>query len=377
MFSIDLRWAGFGLFLLLMVLPLVAVWWDRRSITRRVAPAGAEGLGEVLERAPFGWLMLVGARGYRYANPYARRLLDLSDPTGTLPETQWSALLAADRLDARERSTGTGCYRTTALSPERTVRWWVAPCGERDVAFLLDVTAQKQTEQAATYLLSGLSHELRTPLAAIMTHLEVLYLPDVPEETREQSLRLLKSETKRMARLINLMLALGRLETSTEIEQRPVDLLDLVERALAHAGPQAEEKGLTISLQADTPLPLVRGDADRLMQVFLNLLDNVVKHCRPGDRAEVSLQVVSEGLACVVRDTGPGIPEKHLSHITRRFYRAVPQSVEGSGLGLALVEEIVRRHDSRLEIESRTGGQAHGTRVRLVLPVFDETGRGA
>jgi signal transduction histidine kinase len=108
------------------------------------------------------------------------------------------------------------------------------------------------------------------------------------------------------------------------------------------------------------------------MQVFLNLLDNVAKHCRPGDRAVVSLERAEEGVACAVRDTGPGIPAEHLPHISRRFYRAAPQAVEGSGLGLALVEEILHRHGSRLEIESRTEGDETGTCVRFVLPVLPE-----
>ena len=205
-----------------------------------------------------------------------------------------------------------------------------------------------------------------------MTHLEILRLPDVSEEIRRQSLHLLQVETKRMARLINQMLELGRLETSAEIERRPVDILALVEQAIAQSAPQAEERGITLSLQADTPLPLVVGQEDRLLQVFLNLLDNGIKYSRPGDRVTVSLGQAEEGVACVVRDTGPGIPAEHLPHVTRRFYRAAPQKIEGSGLGLALVEEILRRHQSHLEIESHTQGEETGTWVRFVLPVLPE-----
>jgi two-component system phosphate regulon sensor histidine kinase PhoR len=170
------------------------------------------------------------------------------------------------------------------------------------------------------------------------------------------------------------MLELGRLETATEIERRAVNLLALVEQAVACTAPQAEERKITISLQADAPLSPVVGDADRLMQVFLNLLDNAVKYSRPGDRTFVSLRQVEQGVECSVRDSGPGIPAEHLPHVTRRFYRAAPQAVEGSGLGLALVEEILRRHDSRLEIESRTEGEDTGTCVRFVLPVLPEEG---
>ncbi len=114
------------------------------------------------------------------------------------------------------------------------------------------------------------------------------------------------------------------------------------------------------------------GAADRLHQVFLNLLENALLYCRPGDRVTISLRRTPKGVECVVCDTGPGIPAEHLPHITRPFYRAAPQAVPGSGLGLAIVEEVLRRHGSRLEIESRTEGPERGTQVRFVLPA--ETG---
>jgi len=175
-----------------------------------------------------------------------------------------------------------------------------------------------------------------------------------------------------MARLVNDMLELGRLETSAEIERRAVDLLTVVEQAIAQIAPQAEEREIAVSLEADAPLPLVLGNADRLKQVFLNLLNNAVTYSRPGDRVMVSLRLEREGIACAVSDTGPGIPAEHLPHVTRRFYRAVPKGEGGSGLGLALVKEILRRHQSRLEIESQTEGEETGTCVRFVLPVLPE-----
>jgi len=258
------------------------------------------------------------------------------------------------------------------------VRWWVIPgvdlstgSGQRLTAvFLLDVTTQQRAERAARSLISDLSHELRTPIATILTHLEVLSLPNISEEIGQQSLRLLKEESRRMARLVNDMLEFGRLETSAEIESRPVDLLALVEEAIDQIVPQAEEREIALSLEADTPLPLVVGDADQLRRVFLNLLDNAVKFSRPGDRVIVPLRQGEQGIECAVCDSGPGIPPEHLPHVTRRFYRVEPEKTEGSGLGLALVEEILRRHQSHLEIESRTEGEETGTCVRFVLPVL-------
>ncbi len=242
------------------------------------------------------------------------------------------------------------------------------------MVFLLDMTAPHQAEQAARFLLSDLSHELRTPLATLLTHLEVLRLPHIPDETRQQSISLMYVEAKRMARLVHDMLELGRLEASADIEHRPVDLLAVVEAALAQVQPQAEARQIALSLQADTPLPLVVGDPDLLKQVFLNLLDNAIKYSRPGDRAVVSLRPdpAGERVICAVCDSGPGIPAEHLPHVTRRFYRVAPHEIEGSGLGLTIVAEILRRHRSRLEIESRTEGAETGTCARFVLPALPE-----
>jgi len=373
MLFFDLRWVIFGLLLAVSAIVLLTVRlarWRRKD--RRASPLTPEGVHTILERASFGWLMLDGPRFYRYANPYARRLLALTSPDGPLPEAAWVPLLEEDRGAARGEVGAVGRYRSVSLPSDRVIRWWVTPWNEMDVVVVMEATAQHRAEQAASYLFSALSHELRTPIGTILTHLEILLLPDISEEIRQQSLHLLQMETRRMARLINQMLELGRLETSAEIERRPVDLLALVEQAIAQSAPQAEGRDIALSLQAQTPLPLVVGQEDRLLQVFLNLLDNGIKYSRPGDRVIVSLGRVEEGVECVVCDTGPGIPAEHLPHVSRRFYRAVPRKIEGSGLGLALVEEILRRHQSRLEIESRAVGEETGTRVYFVLPVLPE-----
>jgi len=371
MLFLDLRWVLFGCLLAVTVAALLTVWLGRwRRERQELALLDPAGVRAVLERASFGWLTLDGPRTSRYANPCARRLLGLTSPNGPLPDMAWVPLLEQDRETARREAAALGRYRSVSLPSDRTVRWWVTPWQDLDVVIVMEATAQHRAEQAASYMLSSLSHELRTPIGTILTHLEILHLPDVSDEIRQQSLHLLQVETKRMARLINQMLELGRLETSAETERRPVDLMALVEQAIAQSAPQAEERGITLSLQADAPLSLVVGQEDRLLQVFLNLLDNSIKYSRPGDRAVVSLERTGEGIACLVRDTGPGIPAEHLPHVTRRFYRAAPQKIEGSGLGLALVEEILRRHQSHLEIESHTAGKDTGTWARFVLPIL-------
>ncbi len=379
--TLELRGLLFALLVALIAAVNIGAWLARRRRGRWGALIDLPDLGEVdpgLEQAPIGLLVLQGARAYRYANRYARRLLGLAAPAGHLPEVPWSQLMEEDRLAMRQGGVAAGRYRTLPLPtgsagpaepPSQFVRWWVAPVAGQDLAVLWDLTPQQRAEEAGRSLVNDLSHELRTPLATMLTHLEVLSLPSISADTRNQSIGLLKAEAHRMARLVHQLLELGRLETSAELEQRPVDLLALAEQAVAQVAPQAEERGIALSLEAATPLALALGDSDRLRQVLLNLLDNAVKYCRSGDRVVVYLEQEGESIHCAVHDSGPGIPAVHLPHLTRRFYRAAPQAVEGSGLGLALAQEILRRHQSRLEIESYTEGQEKGTRAHFRVPI--------
>ncbi len=391
MIILDLKTLLFIVLLGLLAWGALVGRWFRRRRSISPSPGGDAPLMKVLEDAPFGVLILEGDI-VRYANPYGRQVLRLAEGPGLLPDTDWAPLLEDDRAAVRPRGRGlraedmdedserraVGRYRTVTFASGRTARWWVVPWDTCDFVFLLDITAQQRTEHAARMLVNDLSHELRTPIATLLTHLEILGLDDIGATSRQQSLALSKAEAQRMARLIDDMLELGRLEIASELPRRPLDLLALVEDVVLQTTPLAAERQMALSLEASSPLPMILGNADRLRQVFLNLLDNALKYAHPGDRIVVSLQrdesnAAPDNIACAVCDTGPGIPPEHLPHVTRRFYRAAPQRAEGSGLGLALVAEILRRHESRLEIESRVEGE-RGTCVRFALPIAEASG---
>jgi len=241
---------------------------------------------------------------------------------------------------------------------------------------LTSALAAHDAEQRTRFLLNDLAHELRTPLATLLTHLEVLRLPNISPEQRQQSIQLMQVEGKRMARLLHDMLELARLETAADIAHRPLHLRALLDDVIADMTPQADARQITLTLQTDSSLPLVVGDVDRLKQVFLNLLDNALKYSRAGDHIIVAARATDErnAIACAVCDSGPGIPPEHLPHVTRKFYRVAPGASEGSGLGLTLVAEVLRRHQSELHIESRSDGDETGSCVRFVLPCA-ESGR--
>ncbi|MCB9421480.1 MAG: hypothetical protein H6667_16875 [Ardenticatenaceae bacterium] len=355
MIVFDLKLALFVVLVLLAVIGWLAVTAVHHR--RTIFPLQTKAGGPALDSAPVGLVLLDRKTAVAYANTPAQRLLN-------------DEVLAELLRDARSLVNGkrpSSHYRVFNLPGDRAVSWWIYALEQGSLVLLTDLSQQRQAERTSQLFLNSLSHELRTPLTAVLAHLEVLRAPDLPGSVRDNSLRLIHQETNRIARLVQSLLDLSRLETTAELERRPTDLLLLAEEAIADVILKAEACQITISLQANTGLSRVLADPDKLKQVFLNVLDNGVKYGRSGDKIEVSLHKVPAGIAVIIRDTGPGIPAEHLPHIGQRLYR-VRTDVEGSGLGLALVGEILRRHQSELMIESKAEGNETGTAVSFTLP---------
>jgi signal transduction histidine kinase len=377
MVVLDLRWVLFVLLATLLLGMGLTYEWTRWTVRRRQRIVAIAALQTALEEAPVGLLWIHPSVHFDYANIAARRFFALTAHSGTLPVAEWTQALTEDlrQLQTAGDQPPTSRYRTLTLTTEgeaRTIRWWVVPWQEGHLLLALDATDQQRGEQQTRLLLSDLAHELRTPLATLLTHLEILRLPTVSAEVREQSLGFLKGETQRLVRMVNNALELGRLENSTLDGLRPTDLLTVVEEAVRQVQPDAQTLGAQIVVEAETRLPLVNGQSERLKQVLLNLLENALKYGAVGNRITVTLHASSKNVCCTICDQGPGIAPEHLPHLTRRFYRAAPAGVPGSGLGLALVAEILRQHHSKLEIQSTVvngGEQPTGTCLSFALPL--------
>jgi two-component system phosphate regulon sensor histidine kinase PhoR len=223
-------------------------------------------------------------------------------------------------------------------------------------------------------LLNDVAHEFRTPLAVLLVHLEVLRSPTVPPETKQESIRLMQAETRRMSQMVSNILELGELETRGLPARRPVDLCALAAEVIAELQPFADEREIVLALDAAEGTFWAHGDSSRLKQVLMNLTDNALKYSRPHNRVEISLRrdTTRKKILCTVCDTGPGIAAEHLPLLTRRFYRAASDEISGSGLGLSVVAAILKLHDSALEIDSQTTGDVTGTRVRFELDMAQE-----
>ncbi|NLA57329.1 MAG: phosphate regulon sensor histidine kinase PhoR [Firmicutes bacterium] len=242
------------------------------------------------------------------------------------------------------------------------------------VAILHDITELKRLEKMRTDFVANVSHELRTPLTAIKGFVETLLdgaLED--EEAARRFLGIMAVETDRMVSLVKDLLELSRLEgTERAGNQAPVDMVGLVEDIADSYQGRAAEEQLEFHLEVDGKPPAVLGDATLLRQAITNLLDNAIKYTDPGGHVWLSLTSSGDHVYVTVRDTGIGIPSKHLSRIFERFYRVDKGRCRkrgGTGLGLAIVKHIVEKHQGKIDVESEYG---EGTSFTITLPAFIE-----
>ncbi len=202
------------------------------------------------------------------------------------------------------------------------------------------------------------SHELRTPLTLIRTNAEVLLEASaVPDPEDRALIEDIVAEAEHMGRLVADLLTLARLDAGALIRARdPVDLAAVVAAATRQMARLATRRGIAVR-QGETAAATVQGDAGRLEQVALILLDNAVKYTTVGGEVEVTLRREGQRALLAVRDTGPGIPDAEIPRLFARFHRASASAAgtEGHGLGLAIAEGIVRAHRGHLRVRSTVG----------------------
>jgi two-component system phosphate regulon sensor histidine kinase PhoR len=235
-----------------------------------------------------------------------------------------------------------------------------------------DLTEARRVERMRVDFIANASHELRTPLASLLGFIETLQGPaknDAP--AREQFLGIMRDQARRMARLVDDLLSLSRIEQNEHVRpQTPVDLVQIVRHVADTLDPVARENGVDLSIS--TPVEaVVAGDRDELIRVAENLVENAIKYGAGGTsphRVTVEVKQNAREMTLAVSDNGPGIAPEHLPRLTERFYRVdapTSRAKGGTGLGLAIVKHIVVRHRGRLTIESALGS---GTKFQVTLP---------
>jgi signal transduction histidine kinase len=257
----------------------------------------------------------------------------------------------------------------------RTYRVSVYPLTEenqessRVVVFSDDQTALVRLDRARKEFLSNVSHELRTPLSSIKLMLETVI--EAPEqEARELFVPQALAQVDRLTALVGQLLEQARAESGQlQLALRDVDLEEVARPIVASFEQQASNKGVSLEFAALRPVR-VEADPDRLSQVFVNLIDNALRHTTEGGRIRVEIDARDSDAVLRVRDTGDGIPYRDLPHIFERFYvvdRSRNRGTGGAGLGLAIVKGIVDAHGGAISAESMLG---RGTAFTIRLPIM-------
>ncbi len=281
------------------------------------------------------------------------------------------ALRAPDVVDAYRRVIASGEGETVHWSErvpvERLFDVCVAPLTSPDgeveavLVTLRDLTEIRRVERLRVDFIANASHELRTPLASLLGFIETLQgsARDDPK-ARDRFLAIMRDQGRRMARLIEDLLSLSRIEQKQHV--RPETVVDIAQTArtvVDSLTPMAEELGTVIRLDAPEAV-VVKGDRDELLRVAENLIENAIKYgVRPGGEeglVEVTVAATEKDATLTVRDHGPGIAPEHLPRLTERFYRvdaSQSRARNGTGLGLAIVKHILSRHRGKLGISSR------------------------
>jgi signal transduction histidine kinase len=277
----------------------------------------------------------------------------MARPLETL--TRGAQRLAAGELDHRVRIEGT--REVTQLA-----------------ATLNQMTERLQRlEGMRKQYVSNVSHELRTPLAAIRAMAETLLEHGESDPAlRDRYLPRIISQTERLARLASQLLDLAQIESGDLVSSfAPVPLASVVDEVVNTSAGEAAAKGIRLTTDIPDTLPPVCGDRDRLVQVFLNLVDNAIRHTPSGGGVKVAAHRQGDRLAVSMTDTGQGIASEHLPHIFERFYRVDPARTRqsgGTGLGLSIVRQIVEAHGGTIEVTSAVN---EGTCFTVVLPVAE------
>ncbi len=348
----------------------------------RPAPALSPDAQAILDAMPDACIVLTATRTVVWANAAAREQFGDFEPgtpfsfTMRVPELL-RALEKAARHGLSERA------RWSVRVP--TGRWYeafVTPFpfsgGPRDAIaiFVRDLTEQERLDRMREDFVANASHELRTPLAALTGFIETLQGPAKDDAAaREQFLGIMRQQAERMKRLTDALLSLSRIEMRAHVRPSDrVDLVAVVRSAVEFTRTMAREDNVTLELSVEEEPLHIRGDADELVQLVSNLIENAIKYGGKGKRVLISVVREPAGrgeAACVsVEDFGIGIAPEHVPRLTERFYRVdveASRARRGTGLGLAIVKHIVARHRGRLTVRSELGA---GSTFAVKIPLF-------
>ena len=226
-----------------------------------------------------------------------------------------------------------------------------------------------RNEKLQTEFISSLSHELRTPLTAINGWSETILGDDNLDPNTRRGVRIIQRESDRLTGMVMDLLDFTRIQDGRmNLNMETVDLRSEFEDTVFMYGSRLSQEGIElVYLENDQEIPEISCDPKRMRQVFLNILDNAAKHGGEGKRIETEISCDNGYIRVKIRDFGPGIPADELSLVKKKFYKGSSKA-RGSGIGLAVCDEIVQMHGGTLTLENAPGG---GTVALVDLPVTE------
>ena len=228
-----------------------------------------------------------------------------------------------------------------------------------------------QTEKIQTEFISSISHELRTPLTAITGWGETLVYNEKLDDESKRGIAIMLKEARRLTKMVEELLEFTRIEDgrfTLNIEE--IDIASELEDAIFTFRELLHQDELEFVYDSEIDdITLIPGDPNRLKQVFLNLFDNAAKYGREGKRIDVSIVQVGDYVCIIIRDYGPGALEDEIENIRMKFYKGSNSKERGSGIGLAVCEEIIKYHGGSMELANADDG---GFQVTILLPISSE-----
>lgn len=301
-------------------------------------------------------------------NPAAERIFQIyrREIIGTPVQTALRNYVLYDKLQSVCRDGSPGVFELKLYYPDLIILQTslVPVIGVNDevvgvLALFHDITRIRSLEKMRSDFVANVSHELRTPLTAVRGYAETILHEEMDRDQLREFLQIIEREAQRLARLVDSLLDLSRIEDKKSlIAKKPVDLVNLVQEALQALKDARLQKEVSLETHFSTETVLVSGNYDWLRQAVVNILDNSIKYGFQGGSIRVRLTLDEGNATLEIEDDGPGIPAEDLPYIFERFYRvdkARSRQGGGTGLGLAIVKHILEAHDASYGIRSDSG----------------------
>ncbi|MFH1846281.1 MAG: HAMP domain-containing sensor histidine kinase [Candidatus Omnitrophota bacterium] len=260
------------------------------------------------------------------------------------------------------------------LKKRLKVQEWDARKTKESIKILYKELEEKNKEllklsQSKSQFVANVSHEFKSPLTVIKEYLEVMIDEEVGKINpgQKKMLKRAKDTVDRLARLVTNLLDLSKIESGkVTLRMQKINIANLIKEILDGYERKFSKRQIVLEKELEDNVGEILVDKDKISEVFINILDNVVKYSPKKKKAYVKLKKEKKGILIEVADTGRGIPKKYQAKIFSKFERFEPDKCEGAGLGLSIAKDIIELHKGKIWVESREG---KGTRFIFTLPL--------